>query len=149
MGFGSILDDVQPMLLCQRVDLRHGGWVAVEMDGHDRLGARCDQTGCVIRVDAPGEGIHIGKNRRGARVVHGIGAGNEGQAGHDDFVTRTEAQRVQGEMEGHRAIADADAVPHAAEACEILLEASYVLAQAADPSAAHRIEHVFFFAPVE
>ena len=48
-------------------------------------------------------------------------------------------------MEGHGAIANANPMCHPTKAGKVTLKAINIFTQAADPAAAHGVEHIFFF----
>jgi hypothetical protein len=61
--------------------------LAVEADGHDRLGAGADLGLDQGRVDIAGVGLDVDEDRGGADQDDDLGGGDEGEGGGDDLVT--------------------------------------------------------------
>ena len=74
---GRILDKEQIVLLGQRATRpwAPGGRRDAR---HDRPRRRRDAPGDISRVDEPCRGVDVGKDGRGAGVVHGVGRGDKG-----------------------------------------------------------------------
>ena len=70
-----------------------------EMHGHDRPGAighcRLNRLERGIERDR----IYVDKNRTGTKVCHDLRSGGESPGWHDEFVTRPNAERLEGEVQ--------------------------------------------------
>ena len=78
MRLGGVLDDRQAVLRGDRHDGVHVGQATVQVDGHDRLGARRDRALDARRVHRPGGRIDIDEHRRRAGVADGRDRRDEG-----------------------------------------------------------------------
>ena len=90
-----VLDHLEPMLVGQRHDGVHVGRFAVEMDRHDRPGARRDRGGDAIGIDVGPAGRrfdrhHLGAHRRHREPGRDIGVGR-----HDHLVAGAEIPGAQ------------------------------------------------------
>jgi hypothetical protein len=73
----------------------HIGGNTGEVHGDDRLGALADAALGISGIQAPGGGIHIAEDRRGATVHHAIGGGGEGKRRHDDLIASADMVEEQ------------------------------------------------------
>ena len=114
MRFGGVLDDGEAVDARELHERRHVGHVAVHVHGHDGAGARRDLARDLAHVEAPGVGLAVDQHGNAAGAQHGECAGDDGEARQDDFGARGKLQRLHGELERGGAVAERNAVPHAA-----------------------------------
>ena len=117
-------------------DRIHVHGAAVQMHHRNGPGAGRDGRSQRLRIQTGviRSGLH--RHRRGSRVAHGQPGGNVGVAGHDHFITRTNAPAPQRQLQGIQPVAHRDAVLHAAVSCKGRLEGCRFFAQQ-HPSAVH------------
>ena len=112
-ALGAVLDDRQAMAGSNGVDGFHVGALAVQADRDDGAGARRDGRFQQAGVQVAGVGVDVDEDRCGAQQADGLGRGDEGERGGDDFVTRADAQGHHGHLQCRGAVADADGMAHA------------------------------------
>jgi len=108
---GGILDQDQPVLVAELLQRAERRRVAAVVHGADRLRARPDPGGDVLRVEPevllPDD---LGQHGRAPAVADSRRGGDEGDAGDDHLVAGTDPGRQVGEMQRRRAAADRDGV---------------------------------------
>jgi hypothetical protein len=109
-----VFDHLQAVLRRDGHDGIHVGRLAVEMHRDNGLGLLRDDRGNERRVDVVGDRVAIDQHRHRAKRGHRERRGDEGVAGHDHFVARADAHRLEGQAQGVEARAHADGVlrPH-------------------------------------
>ena len=97
------------------------------MHRQDGLRARRDLCFDLPDVHQIGVGIDIHKDRARAGQDDRLGRGNERVRDGDHLIAGPDAHGAKNDVQRRRAVADPDAVLHAAELGELLLECLYVL----------------------
>ena len=108
-GLRRVLDDGQ----AERLDLRHGRDVAEQVHRDDRLRARRERRAHGLGRHAEGLRVDVAEDGPGAGGRDRLGAGVEGEAGHDHVVAGADAERAQRDRERLGAVGHADRVGHA------------------------------------
>ena len=92
------------------------------MHRHDGPGLEVIRRAICARSMVQVAGVDVHEDRHGAGLRDGFGGGDE-RVGHgDDLISRPDAGRHQGKAQGVGAGVQADAMPAAAECCELFLE---------------------------
>ena len=104
MSFGGVLDHEQAVALRDRHHRPHVYRMAIEMNHDDGLGPGRDSRLDQIRVHVPGRRLAVDEDRGGAAVAHGVRGSDERQGRHDDFVTGTDLEGKEGEVESDGSI---------------------------------------------
>lgn len=125
----GVFDDGDAVFGGDGVDGVKIGALAVQADGHDGFGAWGDSGFEQGRVQVVGAGIDVHIHRFGTQQGHGLGRGNVGKAGGDDFVARANAQRHLGNLQRVGAVGHGDAVLGAGVGGQLLLQLSHFGAQ--------------------
>jgi hypothetical protein len=110
----GIFDDDEAMTARDRQDRIHVSHRSMEMDRHDRLGARRDRALDPRRIHGPAIGIDIDKDRRGAAIEDGGGRRDEGQRNGDDLIAGSDAGSEQRQVQRRSAAVDGNAAIGAA-----------------------------------
>ena len=134
-----VLDHREPMPAGQRHDRLHVGRLAVEMDGHDRPGARRDRRRNPVGIDVGAGGRRLDRHGLGTDRRHRQPGRDVGIGRHDDLVARTEIPGAQHQLQRLQPIAEADAVTGAAERRVLGLERLDFLAEH-EPAGFHHPE---------
>lgn len=108
---GSIVDDLEAILICNSLDALGIAGSAIDMHGHDGGGAGGDGGLYLIGVEVAGDGINIHKDRFDAIPPDGVGGGYEAVGGGDDLAR--DAERLQGGDERQGAIREEADIGHA------------------------------------
>ena len=124
-----VLDHFQPVLVGQRHDGVHVGRLAVEMDRHDRPGARRDRGGDPLGIDVDPAGRRLDRHHRGAHRRHREPGRDIGVGRHDHLVAGAEVPGAQHQLQRLQPVAQADAVRGAAEGGVLGLEGLDFLAE--------------------
>src|SRR5205085_1763796 len=80
-------------------------------------------------------------------VADRVGRGDVGERGYQHLVPRAHVQGEQGQVQGHRAVADGDGGVRGAQGRELALEAVQVGAGGGDPGTPDRVHDVRLFVP--
>src|SRR5437879_3450002 len=94
---GGVLDDPQPVVLCQLEQRVEIGRLAVEMHGNDPHRARPDRGAHRGGIDRHRPLVDVHEADRTARLGDRLGRGDEGVGGGDDFITRSQAEGNESE----------------------------------------------------
>ena len=107
---GAVFKHLEMILFRQRPYLFHAHGLTVEMHHHDGTGARRDGLFHSVGVDVAG--IQRGFHQHGRAAVFGNGqkGGDVGVGGHDDFIARPEAVRLDDEVERVQPVGHAEGV---------------------------------------
>jgi len=122
-AMGGVFDDVQVVLLGNLADGGHIAGVAGVVHDDDGFGARGDAGfyGCGGDGEVIGAG-DVGEGYTGTSVEDGVGGGDEGEGGDDDFIAGPDAERQAGEMQGFGGVGDGEAMGGACHLGEGLFE---------------------------
>ncbi len=120
---GGVFDDGEVVLAGDLEDGGHVAGVAGVVHDDDGFGARGD-AGC---DGGGGDGEVVGAGDvceydAGAGVEDGVGGGDEGEGGEDDFISGADAEGDAGEVEGFGGVGDGEAVGGGGELGEVLFE---------------------------
>ena len=80
------------------------------VDRENGAGLRGDLLGDVARIEVERVGLDVREHWRGVLVEHGVRRGDVRGRGDDHLVARPDAQRLQRDVQGRRAVADGDGV---------------------------------------
>ena len=120
---GCIFDDGEVVLAGNLEDGGHVTGVAGVVHDDDGFGARGD--GCLDGCGGDGEVVGAGdvcEYDAGAGVEDGVGGGDEGERGDDDFIAGADAEGDAGKVEGFGGVGDGEAVGGGGEVGEGLFE---------------------------
>jgi len=95
----GVFDNREVVFARDRAQAIHVGALAVEMHRHERLGARRDGTFRRVGIEKVRCSIHVGEDRRCARVFDFIRRGAVGDRRGDHLVARPYAERDQRQMQ--------------------------------------------------
>ena len=95
---------------------------AEQVHGHDRLGARRDPRGHVLRIEVQRHGVDVGEDRSRADTRDRLGRRVERERRADDLVAATDPERLERDDERVGAVGDSDGVRHAEERSGLVLE---------------------------
>jgi len=123
---GGVFHQREIVFAANRQNRVHVERVAVEMDRHDRFGARRDGALDQLRVQVERCVIGIHKDRPGAHVGNGPARRDERAGGGDDLIPGTDIEQPHRYMQRRRAAVEGDAVLRPAEPGEVLLKLHYV-----------------------
>ena len=145
MSLAGVLDHDQAVSPGDRDDRVHVGRLPVEVNRHDRLGARPDRVLDESGIDIEGCRIGIDEHRRSAGGADRQCGGDEGIGRGDHLVTGPDLERTERQLERGEAGVHADGGRGSAVLGELLLEGRDVPAQ--DPvvtgeAAGNRLVHV-------
>jgi hypothetical protein len=121
VGLGAVLDQRDPRPVDHRFERGEVGGVAVEVDGHDRAGARADQAGDVAGIDLQVIQPGVGEAQARAGGRHAVGGGQR-VGGQDDLVAGADAAGAQRQLQRVAARRHADGVRSRRPRGELLLE---------------------------
>src|ERR1035441_4527976 len=82
-SLGAIFDQIEVELSADVDQFVHVTWTAVQMNDHQRLGARCDLPADVFRVDLPRCSERLHENRRCSGLNNGVDRSNVGECWND------------------------------------------------------------------
>jgi len=134
-GMGTILDHAQTVTAGDVENWVHFTAAATHVDYQYGLGARSNALFDLRGLDVEGRTVAVDKDRLRSGVHDGMDGGAKRHGGSDYFITGTDSQGKQREMDGSRTAAYPDGVGRAFVARELLFEALDSSAQA-DPIAA-------------
>jgi hypothetical protein len=137
VGLGGVLDDLEAARVGELDDRAHGGAEAVEVNRHDRAGARPDGSVELVGVERPRVRVHVHEHRPGTGALDAGDGRNAGVGRGEHLVARPHPHRLERQRDRVGARGDADGVPRSAVRRELALEALDCLA--ADEPAA--LEH--------
>jgi hypothetical protein len=95
-SLGGVLDDHQAVLFRDLQDRIHVGHLTVQVDRHDRLGARGDLGLDQGRIDVEGARVVVDQHHGRAAIGHRVAGGDVGEAGDDHLVARADAHGDKG-----------------------------------------------------
>ena len=138
---GGILDDGHPVGQGRPQRLHVEGH-AVQVNRDDGLRARGDGGEDGLDGHVEGVGVGIDEHQFGIDVRHGVGRCHVGHGGHDDLVTRADAERNQRKVQGDRAVGAGDGVLHTGPLGKCLLKAPHIRALPREPFGLDAVGHV-------
>lgn len=109
-GFAGIFENDELMAIRELAESEHVGRNAEGMDDENGAGARREDALDGRRSEIESDRIDVREDRRGADLQDGIGDGNEGEGGNDDFVAFADAKGEQGHVKAGGSAADGDGV---------------------------------------
>lgn len=109
-ALGGVFNDRDAVFGGDGVDGVKIGALAVQTHGHDGFGPGGDGGFEQGRVQVEGAGVNVHVHRLGPQQGHGLGRGDVGKAGGDDFVAWANAQRHLGNLQCVGAVGHGDAV---------------------------------------
>jgi hypothetical protein len=115
---GGILDDRDPRG-DERVEV---GWLAREIDGHDRLRPRRDRLDRELGVDVQVVLAHVDEDRPRAEVDGDVGRCRPRDRRRDDLVPLADPETGEREVQGGRSRREGEGVPRARQLGDSLLE---------------------------
>ncbi len=118
-GVGRVLDEEKAVASGQRFQAVHLARVAVQMDGHDGLGARIDPRRHGGGVQVERIGLDVSEDGGGSDVHQDVGRRDEAQRRGNHLVARTHPQTDQRQMEGRDARIDRQHVRGAQQVAEL------------------------------
>ena len=123
-ALGVVFQNLEPVPFCDPHEARHIRRKPVERHRQNGLGSGADAGFHRPRIDVPGIGIHVGKNRGGLTVDHRHGGGGHGQRRDDHLVPGCYSHCRQRAVHGGGAVDKADGETHADGIGKYLLQAS-------------------------
>ena len=112
------------------------------MDGEHGFRAPRDAACDVVWIEVHRRGVDVREDRCCAPARDRLGGGVEGERRTDDFVARSDAERVHDEHQGVRAVRHADGLAHAEVAGGLALERADVRAQDELATREHALDHL-------
>lgn len=119
-GVGGIFDDGE----AEGEDGVHIGGFPGVVDDHDGGGAGGDVRADCVGGDVVGVEIDVGKDGGAAVEENGLGAGDPGEGGEDNFGAGGEIEDLDGEVEGVGAAVDHDEIGELEAGCESMSNSS-------------------------
>lgn len=110
VGLGRVFEHEETMLVGEGVDRGHVRALPVKVNGQNSFRARRDECREAGGIKIVGARIGLAGNRRGADVGDGEPSGDVAVGGDDDLVTRADAPGDEHQLQGFKAVGDADAV---------------------------------------
>jgi hypothetical protein len=110
------------VLVSDRHDAIHLCWHSIQMHRDNCFCATRDRRFKIIRVQRASNRVNIDENRRGANVGNGPCSGDEAHRYGYDFVSWTDIETAQSQMQCARAAVQADTMINSAIRCEFALE---------------------------
>ena len=118
----SIFDHRYPVPLSNRHDSIHLCRHSIQMHGDNCLGARCDRRFEFVRVERAAERVDIDENRCRADIANRPCSCYERHRDRYDFVSWTDIQTAQSQMQRGGAAVQADTMINSAIRCKFGLE---------------------------
>ncbi len=129
---GRVEEQSQPMPAgdaLQRFDITRP---APYVHADDGAGARRNEGLHAGRIEVVRPRVDIAKDRREPLPLQGVGRRNERERRHDDLARQP--QRADGDLQGHGAVAQGDAVSHPGQLRQAALEFAYVRPAVGQPA---------------
>lgn len=149
MRFGRVLNDPQSVARGDLTERDHIARHAVQVHGQDADGARRNRGGNRVGVEIPGIRRAVNEDGRCAAIADRIGGSDVRERRYDDFVTRPDLERHQGEVKRHRAVAGGECVRSPGEFGEAAFKLLEIRSLRGDPARVKGIEQVFTVARIE
>lgn len=121
-GLRRVLEDQQVVLAGNGANGVHVGYLAIEMDGHDRSRAGGDSGLDLARVDVIGRRIAVDQHRDGSGIGYSQRGGDKCVGGGDNFVAGANIIGANDHLQRRIAGIDADAILDTAIFGECALE---------------------------
>lgn len=111
-----VLNQLDPMLFCQRGQFGAVGHGTAKVHRHDGPGPRRDGGGGGCRAHAPGF-VHVDKNRSGPHAQYGGRGGHEGIGGHNNLIAGPNFEGFEDDFESSGATGAGDTVAGPLKRC--------------------------------
>ena len=143
MRLGGIFDQVQTVLCRDRNERVHIRALAIEVDGHEHLGARPDGGLHSGRIQAEVVFADVGEDRGRASLQDCVQRRHEGERAGEDLIAGLQVKHLQSCDERGGAVVDRDCVTDAGERGELLFEPRHHGSLGEHPGTQHLQDKVF------